>query len=145
MKALSIGVVVAAVVFIGSDMTWITLTGASLYRPVLGPILSDKVDIGAGLAFYALYLVGMLTFAIAPGIAARAWTRALGSGALLGLVAYGTYDLTNQATLKVWSINVTLTDMSWGAGITGLASAIGCAAALLATRRNEPGADRMVR
>ena len=140
-----IGVIVASVVFIGGDMTWLTLTWTRLYRPGLGPILADKPDVAAAVAFYALYLFGMLTFAIAPGIAARSWTRALGSGALLGLVAYGTYDLTNQATLKIWSINVTFIDMGWGAGITGLASAIGCAVALLTTGRQELGASRRVR
>ena len=68
-------------------------------------------------------------------MAARSWRRSLALGALLGLVAYGTYDLTNQATLKVWSVNVTIMDMGWGAVVTGLASAIGCAAALLTARR----------
>jgi uncharacterized membrane protein len=56
------------------------------------------------------------------------------SGALLGLVAYGTYDLTNQATLKDWPWVVTLTDLAWGAFVTGAAAWVACTVALRRTR-----------
>ena len=135
MTGLLVGFACAAAVFIAGDMGWLTLTEPLIYRPAIGSILADKADLGAALAFYVLYLIGVMAFGVAPGVKARAWPRSLASGALLGLVAYGTYDLTNQATLKIWSVNVTLIDMGWGAAITGLASACGCAVALWAGRR----------
>ncbi len=119
----------AGVVFIAADLTWITLTGPVLYQPVIGQLTSGTVDLKAGVAFYLIYLVGVMAFGVSAGLRARVWTRALGSGALFGLVAYATYDLTNQATLKVWSTQLTLMDMAWGAVATGLASSVGYAVA----------------
>jgi len=120
----------ALVVFLAGDLTWLRLTEPRLYRPVIGPMLADKPDIKAALAFYALYLIGVTVFAIAPALRSGRPLEALGWGALFGLVAYGTYDLTNQATLRLWSTRLSLTDMAWGAVITGLAALVGCLVAL---------------
>ncbi len=123
--------VAAGIVFIAGDITWITLTGPVIYRPVLGPLLADKVDPVAGAAFYLVYFVGVVAFGVAPGLKSRSWLKSIGWGALFGLVAYATYDLTNQATLRTWSTTITLCDMGWGAVITGVASAVGCRAGML--------------
>jgi len=123
--------VAAGLVFVAGDVTWISLTGSVIYRPVIGPLLADKVDPAAGAAFYLVYFIGVVAFGVAPADPNRSWRRSFGWGALLGLVAYGTYDLTNQATLKVWSSTITLCDMAWGALITGVASAVGRRAAAL--------------
>ena len=123
------GYLAALVVFVAGDMSWLTLMGPRLYRPVLGPMLADRIDPTAAIAFYLLYLVGISAFAIAPGLRAGRPIVALGWGALFGLVAYGVYDLTNQATLRVWSTPLSLADMAWGAVITGLAALVGCLAA----------------
>ena len=120
----------SAVVFLAGDMTWLALMGPRLYRPVLGPILADRMRAGPALAFYGLYLLGVLAFAVAPGLRTGDWRRALAWGALFGLVAYATYDLTNQATLKTWATRLTLADMAWGAVLTAAAAAAGCGAAL---------------
>lgn len=125
----------AAAVFTAGDFLWLTLMTPRLYRPALGPILADRANIPAAVVFYLLYLAGVMVFGVAPGVGERSWIRSLASGAFLGLVAYGTYDLTNQATLKVWSVKISLTDMGWGALITGLASVAGCLAALSAGKR----------
>jgi uncharacterized membrane protein len=135
MRAAAIAIAVAGVVYIVGDLCWVTLTGPWIYRPAIGPILAARFDLGSGLAFYAVYLTGILIFALKPALAAGSWSKALALGALLGLVCYGTYDLTNQATLKLWSVNVTIIDMSWGAGVTGFASAIGFLAAFATMRR----------
>ena len=118
-----------AVVFVLMDMTWLTLTGTTLYRPVLGPFLADKVDGGAAVAFYLIYIFGLVFFAVRPGLAAQDWKSAALSGLLLGLVAYATYDLTNQATLRLWSIKLTLLDLCWGMTASAVASTLGFLAA----------------
>ncbi len=124
-----VGYLVALAVFVAGDLTWLTVMGPRLYRPVLGPIMADRPDWKAALAFYALYLIGISVFAIAPGLKVGRPLAALGWGALFGLIAYGVYDLTNQATLKVWATRLSLIDMAWGALITGLAALAGCLAA----------------
>lgn len=125
----------AGVVFIAGDISWITLTGEKLYRPFIGSLLADRVDFVAGGAFYLVYLTGIVLFAVAPWRADRTAVQAMGWGALLGLVAYGTYDLTNQATMKLWATSITLWDMGWGALITALASGAGRLAGSLSTHR----------
>ena len=124
-----IAYVAALVVFVAGDMTWLTLMSPRLYRPVLGPMLAEKPDVKTAVVFYLLYLVGIVAFAVAPGLRAGRPLVAVGWGALFGLVAYSVYDLTNQATLKVWSVRLSLVDMAWGAAITGLAALAGCLAA----------------
>ena len=121
--------VAALAVFVAGDMAWLTLMGPKLYRPVLGPMLAEKPDVKTAVVFYLLYLVGIVAFAVAPGLRAGRPLAALGWGALFGLIAYSVYDLTNQATLKVWSLRLSLADMAWGAVITGLAALAGCLAA----------------
>jgi uncharacterized membrane protein len=114
----------AGVVFVTADLTWLTLAGPRVYRPVLGPLLSDRVNGPAALAFYAVYLAGIVILAAAPALKTGCWRTAALNGLALGVVAYATYDLTNQATLKLWSTRLTLIDMAWGGGLTSLAATI---------------------
>ena len=123
------GYLAGLAVFLAADMTWLTLMGPRLYRPALGPLLADTPNIPTAVAFYLLYAVGIRVFAIEPALKSGHVLTALGLGALFGLVAYGVYDLTNQATLKIWSTRLSLVDMGWGAVLTGLAAAAGCLAA----------------
>jgi uncharacterized membrane protein len=123
--------VVTALTFVAMDAVWITQTGARLYRPTLGPILLDGMRPVPAVLFYVVYLTGMYVFAVRRGIEAGKLVRAAASGALFGFVAYATYDLTNQATLKVWSAEVTLFDLAWGTFATAVAASAGAAAGLL--------------
>ena len=128
-QAFLIAYVAAAATMLGLDAIWLTLTAHVLYLPVLGDEMLDGFRLGPALAFYALYVCGAVIFAVRPAFALRRWTRALVLGALFGLFAYGTYDLTNQATLKVWSTTITLADMAWGATLTAISSSVGYFAA----------------
>jgi uncharacterized membrane protein len=112
----------ALVVLVGMDMVWLTLSGPTLYRPRMGDMLLEQPVLAAAAAFYLLYAAGVVVLAAAPGFAAGAWTRATLLGALLGVVAYGTYDLTNHATLRNWSSLITVVDMAWGAVLTAVAA-----------------------
>jgi uncharacterized membrane protein len=138
LKAYSIGYVAAALAMLGLDSIWLTLTANSLYRPLIGELMLDGFRPAPAIAFYALYLCGVVVFAIRPAFAAGRWTIALVSGALFGLCAYGTYDLTNQATLKIWSTTVTLADMAWGSILTALSASAGYWAAARLTKLPAP-------
>lgn len=111
------------------DGAWLSLIASRLYRPLLGNVLIDGFRIAPAVVFYLLYVFGILLFAIEPAFAADRWTLALTRGLLLGLIAYGTYDLTNQATVRNWSATVTLVDMAWGTLLTGLVASAGYGAA----------------
>lgn len=112
----------AGLVFGGLDAVWLTLTNARLYRPVLGPVMIEGVRWPPAIAFYLIYLAGMVLFAVAPALRAGQWTQATALGAAFGLVAYATYDLTNQATLTHWATRITLLDLAWGAFATATAA-----------------------
>jgi uncharacterized membrane protein len=121
---LLIAYVATAVVFLILDGVWLTLAAPRLYRPEIGHLLADKVQLGPAIAFYLLYVAGMVWFCVRPNLGAG-WGPAALSGVVLGLVAYGAYDLTCQATMRDWSIKVTVADLAWGAFATATASGAG--------------------
>ena len=107
------------IVFLLLDAAWLTLMASRLYRPAIGHIMRDGFDVLAAAAFYAVYLTGMLVFVVRAVAGERA---AFVRGAFFGLVCYGTYDLTNQATIVGWPWHVTLADLAWGAFVTGVSA-----------------------
>lgn len=111
------------------DSIWLSTMAGRLYRTELGDLLADDFRVAPALAFYALYIAGVLRFAALPALRNGGLRKALLDGALLGLVAYGTYDLTNQATLRRWPVVVTALDLLWGAFLTGVSAAAGYLAA----------------
>ena len=130
-----VGYAGAALVFCALDACWLTLTNASLYRPALAPLLAEQVRLVPAVLFYVVYLAGVTLFAVLPAARARRWLTAAGLGAAFGFVAYATYDLTNQATLKLWATRITLLDLSWGVVATAAGATAGYIAIKLARLR----------
>ena len=112
-------------VFLAIDSVWLTVMSRLLYRPLLGDMLMDGFRPAPALIFYAIYVAGMVFFAVLPALAENRWQNALLNGAVLGFIAYATYDLTNQATLRSWPVAVTLADLAWGTVLTGVAATAG--------------------
>ena len=125
----------AGLTFAAIDFVWLTTMTNRLYKPVIGPIMADKPDMKAAVAFYLISIAGTVFLAIAPALKEGNWTRALINGAVLGFVAYATYDLTNQATLNVWSTRLTLIDLCWGTALTATCATAGYFAARWAEGR----------
>ena len=115
----------AGLAFAAIDAVWLTTMTNRLYKPILGPILADKPDMKAAVAFYLIYIAGIVFFAISPALDDGRWTTALVYGALFGFFAYATYDLTNQATLKNWSTALSAVDIAWGTFATAMAATAG--------------------
>lgn len=121
--------IAAAVSFLALDALWLGVVAKTLYQREFGAMLLDKPNMVAAAIFYALYLVGVVVFAVKPALEAGSWSRALLQGALFGLIAYATYDLTNLATLKGFPIKVVVPDLAWGAFVSAAAALAGYAAA----------------
>lgn len=121
--------------FLAMDALWLMSANAALYRPAIGHLMGASVDWVAAALFYVGYLVGLVFFAVAPAIAAERPAPALMRGACLGLLAYGTYDLTNQATLRDWPWSLTTIDLAWGALVSGVSSCAAAAGTLATCRR----------
>ncbi len=120
-----IAYVSTAVVFFALDYVWLTRVAIAFYRQNIGELLLATPNFAAAGIFYLFYVIGIVYFAVMPAVTANSVLTALLNGAILGLLAYGTYDMTNLATLKGWSLSVSLVDMAWGAVLTATAAAAG--------------------
>ena len=116
---------VTAVVFLGIDFVWLSKIAKRFYFDRLGDLLLEKPNLGAAVAFYAIYVVGIIIFAVVPALREQSAATALIYGALFGFFAYATYDMTNYATLRNWSLTVSLVDIAWGTFLTGVSAFLG--------------------
>ena len=123
--------IAAGLSFAVIDTIWLTNAVPRLYRPAIGELLAPRVNMGAAFAFYVIYISGIIFFAVRPALAEASLQAAAFYGAAFGFFAYATYDLTSQATLKVWSTRLTVIDMAWGTIATAIAATAGFAAAQL--------------
>lgn len=110
----------AVAVVMTGDLLWLGVLMRGFYRARFGHLMADSVVWPAALAFYLLYGAGIVHFAArraaGPGEAAV-------QGALLGLLAYGVYDLTNLAVLRGWDPLGAAVDVAWGVALTAAAAA----------------------
>lgn len=118
---------IAGLVFLVLDMLWLLWVARGIYLSEIGAILKPQPNLWAALAFYILYLAGLTLFVLLPAAESGSVMRAALLGAAFGLVAYGTYDLTNLATLKGFTTRIALIDMTWGTAVTAATSAISVA------------------
>lgn len=111
------------------DALWLNYA-ITAFQAALGDMLLDSIRIAPAAVFYLSYIALVLAFAIdwksqrLPDAALR--------GAGLGLIGYGTYELTNHATLARWTVELVLTDLAWGAFLTAVVAVVG---QYVATRR----------
>jgi len=102
------------IAFFAIDMVWLGLVARTLYRKYLGFLMAPHPNWTAAILFYLLFVVGILVFAVLPGLEANSLKATLLRAALFGLISYATYDLTNLATVKDWPLVITVVDMVWG-------------------------------
>lgn len=122
MVRLCLSYVGALVVLLCLDAAWLATMVPRLYRPLMGRLIAEQVWLLPAVLFYLLYVAGIVVLAI---LRSRDGKGALCRGASLGVVAYGTYDLTNQATIDHWPVVITLADMAWGTVLTCLCAFAG--------------------
>ena len=122
MKLLFISTFITSVIFLVIDVIWLSFTVKSFYRPNLGHLLLDKPVIWAAAMFYIIYMIGLAAVIIEPQINNVFTVKFIFKAFMFGLVAYGTYNLTNMATIKGWSPSVVFVDMIWGGSLTAFSS-----------------------
>ena len=115
--------IASAVIFFPLDFLWLSTMGKNFYKPELGSLMLDSPNLVVAGLFYLAYLVGVVILVSAP--AEGDIVRALLMGAVLGFVAYGTYDLTNLSTVAGFSPKVAVVDMAWGTLLTAVSAAGG--------------------
>ncbi len=119
-----IAYIVTLLIFVGIDLIWLTWVGGPVYRSMLADVLLPSVRMGPALAFYLIYPVGLVVYAVQPALNGGTVASALVAGALYGFFTYATYDLTNFATLRTWTLAVTLMDIGWGVVLGAVSAAL---------------------
>jgi uncharacterized membrane protein len=108
-----------------ADAVWLTTMTERFYRPALGGLLRETPSWAPAIGFYLLYAGGVMVLVISPALTHEyGLGRVALTAATLGVVAYGTYDLTNQATVRGWSARVTIVDIAWGGALTASVSVL---------------------
>ena len=118
---------VMLMVFIACDLLWIGVIAQPVYQQGIGHLMADQPNIQAAILFYLIYPAGLLYLVPAIHLAGVKPRTVILRAAILGLVAYATYDLSNLATLKDWPVQMSLIDMVWGMILTMLAALAGAA------------------
>ncbi|MEO9169259.1 MAG: DUF2177 family protein [Aestuariivirga sp.] len=108
------------VILLVIDLFWLLGPGRPFYVSEIGGLLRSQPQLGASIAFYLLYAAGLTYFGVMPSLKASSAVLALGQGALFGLMAYATYDLTNLAVLNGFTLRIALIDMAWGTVLSGV-------------------------
>jgi len=109
---------VALVSLLIIDGVWLTVVAKNFYAKYLGYLMAKNPNLLAAGLFYLIYILGLVVLVINPAVEKKSLNQALIHGALLGLCAYSTYDLTNMATIKDWPMIVTVFDLIWGTVLT---------------------------
>ncbi len=119
-----IQVVVTGVIMGVIDAVWLSVVANKFYKSQLGGLLMEKPNMPAAVLFYVIYVIGVVAFVLMPALEKQSWMHAATYGALFGLVAYATYDLTNLATLKGWPVKLVVVDLLWGMALTATVSVL---------------------
>lgn len=127
-KTFGIAYIATLVSFLAIDAIWLGAVARKFYQQQLGDLMLPSPNFAVAAVFYLFFAAAIVVLAVRPGLEAGSPWTAAGYGAVLGLAAYGTYDITNLSTLKNWPIPLSIVDMIWGAVITAIASVSGYAA-----------------
>lgn len=130
MTKILISYVITLVIFLGIDFLWLAWIAKQTYADEMGALLRAQPNYAAAAAFYLLYAAGLVFFAVGPGLKGATVLHVMGLGAALGLIAYGTYNLTNLSVLNGFSLRLALLDIAWGTVVSAASAAL----AIIATR-----------
>ena len=125
MKVLFLSLFITSILFLIIDLIWLSFSVKYFYRPQLGALLNEKPVMWAAVLFYLIYVVGLAIIILQPAIKQDSITQAFFTGIVFGIVAYGTFNFTNMATIKNWFPYVVLVDIIWGGFLIGTFSALG--------------------
>ena len=125
MKLLISATIISSLIFLIIDVIWLSFSVKSFYRPNIGHLLLETPVMWAAILFYLIYVIGLAVVIIEPSLDYQNTQKFLIKAFMFGLVAYGTYNLTNMATIKGWSPNVVFVDMIWGGSLTTFSSYFG--------------------
>ncbi|SIT12575.1 Uncharacterized membrane protein [Roseivivax lentus] len=111
-----------AAIFLVIDAIMLTFVMKPLFTRHLGDLMRDSPMLGAAAGFYLLYVAGLVFLVSAPALRDGDPGRAALHGAIIGAMAYGTYEFTSMAIMRDWSWQMVAADTTWGAVLTGFSA-----------------------
>jgi len=106
------------------DFIWLATTNKRFYQKELKGLMLEKIKYLPAIIFYLIYPLGIALFVVSPNTTEHNLFNVGIMGAIFGFICYGTYDLTNLATIKNWSLKVTIVDLIWGSLLTAITSVL---------------------
>ncbi|WP_205859354.1 DUF2177 family protein [Phycicoccus flavus] len=128
-RRIAVAAVLTAAVLGVLDALWLGVVSGDLYASQIGDLLAEEQHVGAAVAFYLVYVVGLVWFVLRPALArldagTGGIRRALVDAALFGLVTYATFDLTSMAVLDGFPLLVAAVDLTWGVALCTVTTAV---------------------
>lgn len=120
---------VSLLVFLALDAAWLGFIARDFFTTQMGPLLRDDPNFAVAALFYLVFVAGIIYFGVLAGLRENSLLVAVLNGAFLGLLAYGTYDITNLAVLKGYPPVLAAVDMAWGTALSGVTAGVGYYAA----------------
>jgi len=126
-KGIIVSFVTIIVCFGIMDAVWLGIVADEIYQQEMGGLLRTQYPVWPWVSFYLIYSLSIAILAVQPSfgqlVQQPSWrSKELAivafRGAVLGLAAYGAYNLTNYAILSDWSLKISLIDWMWGCFIT---------------------------
>lgn len=111
-------------VFFAIDLVWLGLVARDLYDAQIGTLLKPDVNWAAAIAFYLVFIAGIVHFVLMPAVEKHSLKQAALNGAAFGFVTYATFDLTSLALIRDWPLLITVVDLAWGTVLTASVSSI---------------------
>ena len=108
-----------------ADAIWLGVVARNFYKNQIGELMLPSPNLALASVFYIFFAAALVLLVVLPGVKNGSLVTTALYGAVLGLAAYGTYDITNLATLKNWPVIVTAVDMAWGTFVTALSASVG--------------------
>lgn len=110
---------VAVPIFFLMDMVWLGVVAKGIYGKYLGHLMRPVPNWPAAVAFYLMFIVGLIIFVIQPALKNHSLPYALLYGGMFGFFTYMTFDMTALAVLKDYPWQIVIVDTIWGVVLAG--------------------------
>jgi uncharacterized membrane protein len=108
--------------FLCVDGIWLGFVAGDSYREAVGHVMRNDFPIWPWVVFYLVYVGAILYLAVSVSSTKK---HSAIRGAILGMAAYGAYNLTNYSIIIDWPLAITLQDWLWGTALTAVSAFAG--------------------
>lgn len=109
-----------AAIFLIVDALMLGLVMKPIFLRHIGDLMADPIRLGPAALFYLGYVAGLVYLVSWPAL--KSGAPVVIPAAIIGALAYGTYEFTSYAIMKDWHWSMVLADTTWGVVLTALSA-----------------------